>query len=104
MMGITHDGAFNNPELLIAVLNPSKTQIFIRYFTYPGLYTWGMIILLYVVAHKKKKGAWAVFVPALVTVLVCSVSPLACAMRYALPFVAAFPVLAGWTTVCDLEK
>ncbi|MBP5153087.1 MAG: hypothetical protein ILP13_09285 [Lachnospiraceae bacterium] len=98
-MGVEHKGSKVGPDILIALRNPSERQIFIRYFTYPGLYTWCLIFLLYLLGKKKKKGAWAAFIPALVTLLVCTVSPIACAMRYALLAVAATPVLLGWTLV-----
>jgi len=96
-MGVEHKGSEAGPDILIALRNPSERQIFIRYFTYPGLYTWCLVFLLYLLGKGKKKGAWVPFVPALMTLFVCTVSPLACAMRYALLAAASAPVLAGWT-------
>lgn len=91
-------------DMLIAVLNPSKYLPVIKYFTYPGAYTWWLVLCLYVSVRKKKKGAWCVFAPAVITVLVCTVSPLACATRYALPVAACAPLLAGWTMISGNEN
>ncbi len=76
--------------------NLSMVLPLVRYLCTPGLYTWIMLVLAWLLWKHKKFGALILFVPSMMNVLVCLASPLASAIRYEMPTVAAVPLLIGW--------
>ncbi len=68
----------------------------LRYLASPGLYTWLTIATCWLLWKNKKTGGVILLIPSLVNILVCTASPLADAMRYALPAVAMMPFVIGW--------
>lgn len=89
-----------DPELSYALgqlWNLSMVLPLVRYLCTPGLYTWIMLVLALLLGKHQKPGALILFVPSMMNVLVCLASPLASAIRYEMPTVAAVPLLIGWT-------
>lgn len=89
-----------DPELSYALgqlWNLSMVLPLVRYLCTPGLYTWIMLVLALLLWKHQKRGALILFVPSMMNVLVCLASPLAGAIRYEMPTVAAVPLLIGWT-------
>ncbi|MBR1861966.1 MAG: hypothetical protein IJ796_08945 [Lachnospiraceae bacterium] len=84
-------------QIFIDLLNGSSYRFPTKYLNMPGLYTWFLLSMMLLVASGRKKRLIVLFIPSFVTLLVCTVSPLACAMRYALPIVLATPLLIGLT-------
>lgn len=77
--------------------NLSMVLPLVRYLCTPGLYTWILLALALLLWKHQKPGALILFVPSMMNVLVCLASPLASAIRYEMPTVAAVPLLIGWT-------
>ncbi|MCM1064748.1 MAG: DUF6020 family protein [Eubacterium sp.] len=95
-LGIYH--AFNRDlaQILVQIWNLSMTLPLVRYLCTPGLYTWIVLALSLMLLRKRRYGALIMFVPSLMNILVCLDSPMANAIRYELPTVAAVPLLIGW--------
>ena len=70
---------------------------FLRYLTMPGLYTWIIIISIFLLIKFKKKHSIILLVPAIMTILVCLASPLCNGMRYELPVLFSTPLIISWT-------
>ena len=103
-MGIHH---VFTPELSYAlgqIWNLSMMLPLVRYLCTPGLYTWIMLVLALLLWKNQKYGGLILFVPSIMNVLVCLASPLASAIRYEMPTVAAVPLLIGWTYYSLHEK
>lgn len=99
-LGIHHVFDLDMTNLLIQIWYLSMTLPLVKYLCTPGMYTWLMLILALLLKKHRKFGALILFVPSAVNVLVCLASPLADAIRYELPTVAAMPLLIGWTYHC----
>jgi len=67
----------------------------LRYLTMPGLYTWIVIICCAVLIKSRRKTGIIIFIPAIMTILVCLASPLCNGMRYELPVCLSAPLLMG---------
>lgn len=103
-MGIHH---VFTPELSYAlgqIWNLSMMLPLVKYLCTPGLYTWIMLVLALLLWKNQKYGGLILFVPSIMNVLVCLASPLADAIRYEMPTVAAVPLLIGWTYYSLHEK
>lgn len=99
-LGVVRKSNSNNNLVLVWLLNINANMPIIRYLVSPGLYSWISVILAWVLIKNKKRGAWILLVPNIINILVCMASPLADAMRYALPTVACTPLLIGSTKIC----
>ena len=82
--------------ILIQVWNLSMTLPLVKYLCTPGLYTWIVAVLAIMLVKRRRYSALILFVPSFMNILVCLASPLAGAIRYALPTVASVPLLIGW--------
>ena len=77
----------------------------IKYLSMPGTYSWIVFICVFeILALGKKKKSLTVFIPALVTIMVCTISPLSCAMRYLIPVALQTPFLIGFTLQLTPER
>lgn len=99
-LGIYHPFGLNPTNFLVQIWNLSMVLPLLNYLCTPGLYTWIVLILLFLLLRHRKFGAAILLVPSIVNVLVCLASPMANAIRYELPTVAAAPLLLGWTYYC----
>ena len=96
-----------DPELTYAlaqIWNLSMTLPLVRYLCTPGMYTWIVLVLALLLWKHQKTGTLILFVPSIMNILVCLASPLASAIRYEMPAVAAVPLLIGWTYYSLHEK
>lgn len=98
-LGLTSGVKSETRQRFIDYLNGSSVKFPTKYLNMPGLYTWVLISMMLIVGGSRKKEMFVLFIPSFVTLLVCTVSPLACAMRYALPIVLATPLLVGAATL-----
>lgn len=96
-LGIHHVFDLELSQVLVWIWNLSQQLPLVKYLCTPGLYTWIMLVLALLLWKHQKFGALILFVPCMANVLVCLGSPLASAIRYELPTVAAVPLLIGWT-------
>ncbi|MBQ4275640.1 MAG: hypothetical protein II717_03825 [Lachnospiraceae bacterium] len=103
-MGLHHTVSRESQEKLIKRLNGSSDIPILRLLNMPGLYTWLLIGALFVALASSKKKAAIPFIPGLITIAVCTVSPLACAMRYAFGYVICVPFLIAWIFVSPKDK
>lgn len=102
-LGIYHPWGLYLSNLLVQIWNLSMALPLVKYLCTPGLYTWIVLILAFLLVRHRKYGAAILLVPSIVNVLVCLASPMANAIRYELPTVAAVPLLLGWT-YCSLHE
>ena len=61
----------------------------------PATYTWVLMYMLYRMWHGKKKENLIFYVPVVLTLAVCCISPVNGCLRYMLPIMAVFPLLIG---------
>lgn len=94
--GVEHAENGNLNYLAVWIWNINLGMPLIKYTVSPGLYTWLTIIGLWLVLKNKKKSGVVLLIPNLINILVCTASPLADAMRYALPTVVTIPFMVGW--------
>lgn len=99
-LGIHHVFDLDVSNILVQIWHLSMTLPLVKYLCTPGMYTWLMLILALLLKKHRKFGALILFVPGAMNVLVCLASPLADAIRYEMPTVAAMPLLIGWTWHC----
>lgn len=99
-LGIHHVFDLNLSFLLSQIWHLSMTLPLVKYLCTPGMYTWILLALALLLWKRRKYGGLILLVPGMVNVLVCLASPLASAIRYELPTVAAMPMLIGWTCYC----
>lgn len=62
-----------------------------------GLYTWVLLFCLLRLTRRGRRAEKLLLLPSLMNVLVCIASPLSGSTRYALPMIAATPLILGWT-------
>lgn len=95
-LGVNHveNGSLNYIAVWIWNMNLGTTLI--KYIASPGLYTWLTVIALWLMVKNKKNSGIILLIPNIVNILVCTVAPLADAMRYALPAVAVMPFIISW--------
>jgi len=92
-------------RILIHERTANQTLPFLRYTAMPGLYTWLLSVCALFLLKKKKYGMLLLLIPEMMTLLVCVASPLENAIRYALPIVAAAPLIILWTfAACFLRR
>ncbi len=106
-LGIRHDPEKQTPEILKTWRSFNMNYPLVRYLSMPGLYSWILILCAVLLLRKKKFAALLFLLPSAMNLLVCYASPLANAIRYALPTVAAAPLVIGWTVLVlakDSEK
>jgi len=96
-LGIHHVFDPELSNILVQIWHLSMTLPLFKYLCTPGMYTWIVLVLALLLWKRQKFGALILFVPSMMNVLVCLASPLASAIRYELPTVAAVPLLIGWT-------
>lgn len=96
-LGIYHPFGLNPTYFLAQIWNLSMTLPLMKYLCTPGLYTWILLVLAFLLIRRRKIGALIMLVPSAMNVLVCLASPMANAIRYELPTVAVIPLLMGWT-------
>lgn len=84
-------------RFFIYIRSAGRNAPLIKYLSMPGLYTWIVLICALAFLKKKKYGLLLILVPELMNILACVASPLANAIRYQLPVMAAAPLLVGWT-------
>ncbi|MBE5885539.1 MAG: hypothetical protein E7284_03945 [Lachnospiraceae bacterium] len=94
--GVNHVEGSNLNYIAVWLWNINLGTSLIKYTTCPGLYTWLTIAALWLIVKNKKKGGIVLLIPNLVNIFVCTIAPLADAMRYALPAVAVVPFMIGW--------
>ena len=99
-LGIHHVFDLNLSYLLAQVWYLSMNLPLVKYLCTPGMYTWILLALALLLWKKQRYGGLILLVPSIMNVLVCLASPLASAIRYELPTVAAIPMLIGWTCYC----
>lgn len=100
--GVSHVENGNLNYLAVWLWNINLETVLIKYTVSPGLYTWITIILLWLMIYNKKAKGILLLIPNVINILVCTASPLADAMRYALPTVAVTPMLIGWSILLFL--
>lgn len=71
----------------------------LRYLYMPGFYTWLALACAALLLKDRKRAALLLFIPGLVTLIICIGSPLHNAIRYELPLVGSAPLLIGWTRI-----
>ncbi len=64
-----------------------------------GLYTWVLLFCALRLGRNGRRADMLLLLPSLMNVLVCVASPLSGSTRYALPTIAATPLILGWTLV-----
>lgn len=96
-LGIHHVFDPDLSIVLVQIWHLSLALPLFKYLCTPGMYTWILLVLILLLWKHRKFGALILFVPSIMNVLVCLASPLAGAIRYELPTVAAIPMLIGWT-------
>lgn len=97
-IGLSHP--YSGPfRVLLWIWNIAKVIPVLNVLCMPGFYTWIILLLAWILLVKKKKEGLVLLVPSLINVLVCVASPLANAMRYALPVTAAVPFLIGMVII-----
>lgn len=69
---------------------------FLGIFYNLSLYVWGIIILSYMLLTENKKHCLIAFVPSILSIGVCLVSPVNACFRYMTPVIVTFPVLLLW--------
>lgn len=99
-LGIHHVFGSEPSEALAQIWHLSMALPLVKYLCSPGLYTWIMLVLALVLRKNRKYGGLILFVPGFMNFLVCLASPLADAMRFAMPMVATVPMMIGWTFYC----
>lgn len=102
-LGIAHVENGNLNSIAVWIWHLGNGLPLIKYFASPGLYTWLTLAALWLLWRHKKTGGIILLIPSLINIAVCIASPLADAMRYALPTVAAFPLIVGWMYVFRME-
>ncbi len=102
--GVKHVENGNLNYLAVWIWNINLGMPFVNYTVSPGLYTWLSIIILWLLLKNRKMSGILLLIPSLVNILVCTASPLADAMRYALPTVAVIPFLIGWIFLLFFKK
>lgn len=80
-------------KTLVWAWNLSQKLPILRFLTMPGLYTWITIVCAWYVLKRKQASKLILMIPAFINILVCMASPLALAMRYALPTLACSVIL-----------
>ena len=95
-LGVEHPDNGNLRYLAVWIWNTNLEMPLIKYTVSPGLYTWLTVAALWLMIKNKRKVGIILAIPNLINILVCTASPLADAMRYALPTVAVMPLLIGW--------
>lgn len=85
--------------VLMQIWNLSMKLPLVKYLCTPGFYTWIVVVLVMMLAKRRKYSALILFVPGIMNILVCLASPMASAIRYELPTVASVPLLIGWAYV-----
>lgn len=103
-LGIHHVFDPELSNILVQIWHLSMTLPLFKYLCTPGMYTWILLVLALLLWKRRKFGALILFIPSVMNVLVCLASPLASAIRYELPTVAAIPLLIGWTYYSLHEK
>ena len=103
-MGLHHTASAESQEKLIKRLNGSSDIPILRMLNMPGFYTWLLLGAMFIALASDKKKAVIPFIPGLVTIAVCTVSPLACAMRYAFAYVVCAPFLIAWIFVAKRDR
>lgn len=96
-IGLHHVFDTSVANVLVYIWNLSMTLPLVKYLCTPGLYTWIVAVLAFMLAKRRRYSALILFVPGFMNILVCLASPLADAIRYELPTVASVPLLIGWT-------
>lgn len=99
-LGIHHVFGSEPSEALAQIWHLSMALPLVKYLCSPGLYTWIMLVLALALRKNRKYGGLILFVPGFMNFLVCLASPLADAMRFAMPMVATVPMMIGWTFYC----
>ena len=99
-LGIHHVFGSEPSEALAQIWHLSMTLPLVKYLCSPGLYTWIMLVLALALGKHRKFGGLVLFVPGFMNFLVCLASPLADAIRFAMPMVATIPMMIGWTFYC----
>ena len=95
-IGLHHVFDVSAANVLVQIWNLSMTLPLVKYLCTPGLYTWIVAVLAFMLAKRRRYSALILFVPSFMNILVCLASPLASAIRYELPTVASVPLLIGW--------
>lgn len=95
-IGLYHVFPRQTSDILVQIWNLSMTMPLIKYLCTPGFYTWIVAGLTVILIKRRKFDALLLFVPCFMNILVCLASPLASAIRYELPTVAAVPLMIGW--------
>ena len=90
-LGVEHPDNGNLRYLAVWIWNTNLGMPLIKYTVSPGLYTWLTVAALWLMIKNKRKVGIILAIPNLINILVCTASPLADAMRYALPTVAVMP-------------
>lgn len=98
-IGLYHVFDIKLAYVLMQFWNLSMTLPLIKYLCTPGFYTWIVIVLVLMLAKRRRYSELILFVPSIINILVCLASPLASAIRYELPTVASVPLLIGWSCV-----
>ena len=62
-----------------------------------GIYTWLMFFLFFILVKEKQYGKLIIFIPSMLTLCFCVVSPVNGGVRYMLPIISSTPLLVGWT-------
>ncbi|MBP5599621.1 MAG: hypothetical protein J6X48_05005 [Lachnospiraceae bacterium] len=89
---------------LVWAWNLSQKLPILRFLTMPGLYTWITIVCAWYVLKRKQASKLILMIPTFINILVCMASPLALAMRYALPTLAGSVILLLFVFGINEEK
>lgn len=66
----------------------------------PGIYSWIMLFNIVVLVCKRKIKECIAFIPYLLVLGVCCVSPVTGLLRYAIPYIAGMPLMITYTIHC----
>ncbi|MBQ7359406.1 MAG: hypothetical protein IJW63_04855 [Lachnospiraceae bacterium] len=103
-LGVSHVDNGNLNYIAVWLWHLSTGLPVLKYLASPGLYTWLSLIALWLFAKNKRPVGVILLIPNIINILVCTASPLADAMRYALPAVAVMPLILGWTYIVKDAK
>lgn len=102
-LGVTHVFGDRFISLFANIEYASMWLPFFQYFCMAGTYTWVLLVCIFLLLRERIYKGLILFIPEIMNVLVCIASP-TWHIRYALPVIAATPLLIGWTCYLIADK
>lgn len=103
-LGICYFWDDNVRSVFEAYTNVWKNSPILSLFISPGIYSWIMLFCLVALVRKSKVRECIAFVPYILIVCVCCVSPVTGLLRYAIPYIAGTPLMIAYTMGCLKKK